>query len=74
MRVAILHALMQNLIIVIYFFFKILFIYVTERQPEMRRNTSRGSGRGRSRLPAEEPDVGLDSRMPGSRPEPKADA
>ena len=39
-----------------------------------RRNTSRGSGRQRSRLPAEEPDVWLDPIMPGSRPEPKADA
>ena len=39
-----------------------------------RGNTSRGSGRGRSRLPVEEPDVGLDPRMPGSCPEPKADA
>ena len=37
-------------------------------------NTSRGSGRGRSRLPVEEPDMGLDPRTPGSRPEPKADA
>ena len=39
-----------------------------------RGSTSRGSKRGRSRLPAEEPDVGLDPRTPGSRPEPKADA
>uniref|UniRef100_A0A452UVQ7 Bromodomain PHD finger transcription factor n=1 Tax=Ursus maritimus TaxID=29073 RepID=A0A452UVQ7_URSMA len=39
-----------------------------------RENTSRGSGRGRSRLLAEEPDVGLHPRTPGSRPEPKADA
>ena len=39
-----------------------------------RGNTSRGSGRGRSRLIVEEPDVGLDPIMPGSRPEPKADA
>ena len=39
-----------------------------------RVNTSRGSGRGRSRLPVEEPDVGLDPIMLGSRPEPKADA
>ena len=31
-------------------------------------------GRGRSRLPAGEPDVGLDPRTPGSRPELKADA
>uniref|UniRef100_A0A452UXJ5 Solute carrier family 22 member 23 n=1 Tax=Ursus maritimus TaxID=29073 RepID=A0A452UXJ5_URSMA len=34
-----------------------------------RGNTSRGSGRGRSRLPAEEPDAGLDSRTLGSRPD-----
>ena len=39
-----------------------------------RGNTSRGSGRGKSRLIAEEPDVGLDPTTPGSRPEPKADA
>ena len=39
-----------------------------------RGNTSRGSGRGRSRLPAEEPDVGLDPITLGSRPEPKAEA
>ena len=39
-----------------------------------RGNTSRGSGRGRSRLIAEESDVGLDPITPGSRPEPKADA
>ena len=41
-----------------------------------RGNTSRGSGsgRGRSRLIAEEPDVGLDPVTPGSCPEPKLDA
>ena len=39
-----------------------------------RGNTSRGSGRGRSRLIVEGPDVGLDPRMPGPRPEPEADA
>ena len=42
-----------------------------------RGNTSRGSGRGRSRLPADPaggPDVGLDPRTPGSHPELKADA
>ena len=38
-----------------------------------RRNTRRGSGRGRIRLIAEEPDVGLDPTMPGPRPEPQAD-
>ena len=54
---------------------KILFIYLTEIETASERgNTSRGSGRGRSRLIAEEPDVGLDPTTPGSRPEPKADA
>ena len=47
---------------------------MTERETASERgNTSRGSGR-RSRLLAEEPDVGLDPRPPGSRPGPKADA
>ena len=41
------------------FFFKILFIYSTEIETASERgNTSRGSGRGRSRLISEEPDVG----------------
>ena len=39
-----------------------------------RGNTSRGSGGGRSRLIADEPDVGLDPITLGSLPEPKADA
>ena len=39
-----------------------------------RGNASRGSGRGRSRLLGEEPDVGLDPIKLGSRPEPKSDA
>ena len=56
-----------------YFFFKILFIYLTEIETASERgNTRRGSGR--SRLIAEEPDVGLDPITPGSCPEPKADA
>ena len=58
-------------------FFKILFIYLFDRERETaseRGNTSRGSGRGRSRLLAEKPDVGLDPRALESRPEPKADA
>ena len=59
----------------IFFSLKILFIYLTERETASGRgNTSRGSGRGRSRLPVEEPDVGLDPRTSGSRPERKADA
>ena len=58
-----------------FFFLKILFIYSTEIETASKRgNTSRGSGRGRSRLIAEEPDVGLEPITPGSRPEPKADA
>ena len=58
------------------FFFKIyLFIYVTEIETASERgNTSRGSGKGRSRLIVEDPDVGLDPITPGSRPEPKSDA
>ena len=51
------------------------FIYLCDRETASERgNTGRGSGRGRSRLPVEEPDVGLDPGMPGSRPEPKAAA
>ena len=40
------------------------------------RDTERGrdTGRGRSRFPAEEPDVGPDPRTPRSQPELKADA
>ena len=38
-----------------------------------RGNTSRGSGRGRSRLLAKEPDVGPDPITLESRPELKAD-
>ena len=46
-----------------------------ERETDSEKgNTSRGSGRGRSRLLVEEPDVGLVPRMPVSRPEPKAEA
>ena len=57
----------------IFFFKDFIFIYLTETASE-RGNISRGGGRGRSRLPAEEPDVGLDPITRGSRPEPKADA
>ena len=63
-----------TLILSLFFFFKD-FIYLTERETARERgNTGRGSGRGRSRLIAEEPDVGLDPRTPGSCPEQKADA
>ena len=48
---------------------------MTEKEIASERgNTSRESGRGGSRLPGEEPDVGLDPRSLGSRPEQKADA
>ena len=51
------------------FFFKILFIYSTEIETASEGgNTSRGSGRGRSRLPAEELDVGLDPTNTGITP------
>ena len=50
----------DNFLINSSFFFKILFIYSTEIETASERgNTSRGSGRGRSRLIAEDPDVGL---------------
>ena len=66
---------MPVLLLGFFSFFKILFIYLTEIETANKRgNISRGSGRGRSRLVAEEPDVGLDPTTPGSRPEPKADA
>ena len=39
-----------------------------------RGNTSGGGGRGRSRLPVEELDVGLYPGTLGTLPEPKADA
>ena len=55
------------------FFFKRFYLFERERHSE-RGDISRGSGRGRSRLTAEETDVGLDPRTPGSRPELKADA
>ena len=59
----------------LFIYLKILFIYLTEIETASERgNTSRRSGRGRSRLIEEEPDVGLDPIMMGSRPEPKADA
>ena len=45
-----------------------------KKKTDSERGTQQGSGRERSRLPAEEPDVGLDSGTPGSLPEPKADA
>ena len=66
---------MPVLLLGFFFLLKILFIYLTEIETASERgNTSRQSGRGRSRLVTEEPDVGLDPITPGSLPEPKADA
>ena len=42
---------------------------VTERERERQRHRQR-----EKQAPCREPDVGLDPRSPGSRPEPKADA
>ena len=62
------------LVFLISFFFKdFIYLFVRETASE-RGNTSRGSGRGRSRLIVENPDVGLDPTMLGSCPELKADA
>ena len=58
---------MKYLQMIYLFFLKILFIYLTGIETASERgNTGRGSGRGRSRLIAEEPDVGIDPRTPGS--------
>ena len=54
------------------FFFKILFIYSWETQIEREREAlTQAEGEAGS---TQEPDVGLDSRTPGSWPEPKAEA
>ena len=63
---------MELLQIFIYLFKDFIYLFDRETASE-RGNIGRGSGRGGSRLPAEEPDVGLDPTMPGSCPEPKAD-
>ena len=56
-----------------FFFFKD-FIYLFDTETASERETSRGSGRARSRLPAEEPHVGLNPGTLELRSEPKADA
>ena len=52
------------------FFFKILFIYSREPGEE---GESRDIGRGEKQAPCRKPKVGLDPRILGSCPEPKAD-
>ena len=52
-----------------------MYLFDRERETASERgSTSRESGRGRSRLPAEKPYVGLDLRTLGPRPELKAAA
>ena len=56
------------------FFLKISFIYLRESKGE---HTGWGGGEGRGEagsLLSKEPNMGLDPRMLGSSPEPKADA
>ena len=52
-----------------FFFFLRFYLFIPERHRE--RQTYRGKEK---QAPCREPDVGLGTRTPGSRPEPKADA
>ena len=56
------------------FFFKdFIYLFMWQRANQREREHKQGSGRRRSRLPVEEPDEGLLSGTPGSRPELKTD-
>ena len=58
----------------VFVFFKILFIYLTQSETASEGTQVRGVGEGEAGfLLRREPDVGLDPRMLGSCPEPKAD-
>ena len=59
-----------------FFFFKILFIWHTEREREHRWGEGEEGKEREKQTPhwAQSPDVGLDLRTPGSWPEPKANA
>ena len=52
-------------------FFKIIYLFICERHRERERQRYR---QREKQAPCSEPDVGLDLRTWGSRPEPKADA
>ena len=65
---------MQKGTILFFFFLEILFIQQRWRQPAREGTQAGGVGEEKSRLIAEEPDVGLNPIMPGSHPELKADA
>ena len=56
-----------------FFFFKILFIYLSERERAHKQGERQAEGEAGS-LPSKEPNEGLDPRTLGSRPKPKADA
>ena len=57
------------------FIFKKDFIYLFVRESEHRQTEWQAEAEGEAgSLLRKEPDVGLDSRTPGSRPEPKAAA
>ena len=58
-----------TLLLTVFFFKKILFIYSWDTERERRRYRQR-----EKQAPCRQPDVGLDSKTPGSCPEPKADA
>ena len=55
------------------FYFILFFILFFKRFYLFIHETHTGKDTSRGRLPAREPDVGLDPRTPGSLPEPKAD-
>ena len=48
-----------------FFFFKVLFIYLTQREPKQRERQAEGEGEAGSPL-SREPEVGLDPRTLGS--------
>ena len=50
-------------------FFKIFYLFTHDRHRERQRHRQR-----EKQAPCREPDVGLDPRTPGLRPEPKAEA
>ena len=48
-----------------FFFFKVLFIYLTQREPKQRERQAEGEGEAGSPL-SREANVGLEPRIPGS--------
>ena len=56
------------------FFKDFIYLFDRDRDSQQERQHKQGEWERKSRLIAEEPDVGLDPRTLGSCPEPKADA